>query len=355
MIKQAKYLLLSMMIILLSAGLTGCGDLVEIQDRDFVLAIGVSAVNQHYQITYALPNLSEVTEQAGAGDQSNLIRTYEGKSLPEIDQRYNTNSENRLDYRHLQVIIFDQSIVSDAVMMKDLLNQINDNYNISHNVLVYYYADNTKDLMSVESVSGSIGEHLKKLNSNNHISDIEPAKIGALIDCMTNNRTLFIPTLYNRDHSIAVNGGIFFQNNQLRKEISQQNSEYYYITMGKNNDFLIRPSEEYLIQLKQVKSKLTYDLTAEGPLVKIQVEGSAVPMPRDIEEAYCPIAQLNEFIRHNIQLELDEFIKKNQIDYLNLYEKSSYKDRQIWLRYQNRPQDFINDLKTEISVDIRYQ
>lgn len=342
-------------LILLPLFLTGCGDMVEIQDRDFVLAIGVSYVGHQYQVTYALPNLGQITEQSSAGDQSSLIRTYEGNSLPEIDQRYNFNSENRLDYRHLQVIIFDQSICSNQQAMKDLLIQINDNYNISHNVLVYFYPEEAKDLMSIEGVNGSIGEHLKKLNNNNRINGTEPAKIGSLIDGIYNDRTLFIPTLYNRDNSIAINGGLFFQNNRSIKQVSQQDSDFYYITLGKNNDYLLRLSENQLIQLKQLKAKVSFQKTADKPYILFKISGTAISLPRNSGAPTLTKQQLNEFIRHKIELELSDFFKGEQIDYLNLYEKSSYKNRSIWVDYENRHADFINDTITEVIVDIHYE
>ncbi|MGL5435450.1 MAG: hypothetical protein ACRDBO_08655 [Lachnospiraceae bacterium] len=345
------YILLS--ILLCSLLLTGCGDLVEIQDRDFVLALGISYDSGQYQVTYSLPDLAATTEQIKPTDKDSQLRTYRGTSLREIDQSYNFNSEKRLDYRHLQVIILDSSICSRQQVMKDLLVQINDYYDISHNVLIYFYEADVRQLMGTEGVNGSIGEHLKKLNNNNSISGLDPAKIGTLIDCMENERTLFIPALHNRDNSIAVDGGIFFRENQMLLPVAQIDSEIYYITLGKSNDYLMRLSPSRLFQIKEIKTKTSFELTSEGPVISLKVTGSAKSLPgTSSENSSGSVEETNAYIKEKIEMQIAGFMKRDHIDYLNLYEKSSYQSRQTWLRYKDRLTDFINEASISVTVDI---
>lgn len=335
--------------------LTGCGDLVEIQERDFVMALGVSFQDGQYQVTYGLPDLGVVTEQSTSADKSSLTRTYTGKSLFEIDQMYNFHSESRLDYRHLQVIILDTAICGNAEAMRQLLTQINDNYDISHNVLVYYYDSDVTELMLMDGVNGSIGEHLKKLNNNNHINGMEPSKIGSLVDCIYNQRTLFIPSLTYRDDSVAVEGGILYSENRMLKKLSQPEGEIYYITMGKSNDYLLRPSENELIQLKNIASKIKYEQTKQGPLVKLTITGTAKSLPESIGRHDIPAQSVNAYVRDLIIGQWEMLAKRDSIDYLNLYEKSSYKSRPIWIQYQNRPEEFIRDVGIDVVVDIHFE
>lgn len=340
---------------LFSLLLTGCGDLVEIQERDFVLALGVSYKYGQYQVSYSLPDLAKVTEQSKESDSNGLIHTYQGRSLPEIEQSYNYNSQNRLDYRHLEVIILDESICSDQSAMKKLLIDLNDNYDISNNVLVYYYDSDVEEVIGIDDGGGSIGEQLKKLSKNNEKNKMKPAKIGNLIDCLANERTLFIPELEIRNESIAVDGGIFFSENHMVKRINQSDCVFYFISLGQGNDSLIRLSPEHLIQLKDVKAKTKYTLTDEGPAIRLMISGAARSLPRLTARGAYPEEMMNQHIQEEIERFLDENMKKEQIDYLNFYDKSSYKNRQIWLKYEDRKADFIEDLRVEVFVDIEYQ
>lgn len=346
--------LLSFSILLIPFLMTGCGDLVEIDDRDFVLALGISYEDEIYQVTYSLPDLGKLTDQP-VSDTEKLLRTYEGGSIKEIEQQYNANSENRLDYRHLQIIILDDSICRNKQAMKNLLTQINDNYDISHNVLVYYYEYGVKELMDMEDDSGSIGEHLKKLNSNNYVNGMESAKIGTLINCITNERILFIPALLKKENSIAVNGGIFFRENQLVRQISQIESEYYFISLGKGSDYLLRISPEHMIQLKEIQTKTSYSLVNGVPNIGIKITGSANIIPGDITVDTKLKQTFNQYIQSHIILELNEFMKGDKIDYLNLYENSSYKHKEIWLRYGGNGEEFIKDTVVNVTVDIQYE
>jgi len=332
----------------------GCGDLVEIQDRDFVLALGISYEKEQYQVTFSLPDLEEITDQS-ASEEGNLLRTYAGRSLPEIEQYYNANSENRLDYRHLQAIILDASVCTDAKVMQELLEQIDDNYDISHNVLVYFYEGGVKDLMGNKGVNGSIGGHLKKLAANNYVSGVESAKIGELINCISNDRILFIPALLEEEESVAVSGGIFFRENQLVKRITLEESEFYFITLGKGSDYLIRFSPDNLIQLKEVKARYSYELTEQGMIVSIKVTGLGRRLPANQEVGQEFMESCDRYIREQIELEVVEFMKNGGLDYLNLYEKSSYHNRQIWLIYQERLADFLEDADVRIEVDIGFE
>jgi len=340
---------------LFSLLLTGCGDLVEIQGRDFVLALGVSYENGQYQVTYSLPDLAKVTEQSKESDSNGLIRTYEGNSLPEIEQTYNLNSENRLDYRHLQAIIMDDSICQNQEAMKKLLIDLNDNYDISNNVLVYYYNSAVEDIIELGGGSGSVGEHLKKLSRNNEKNEMEPAKIGTLIDCLANERTLFIPALVIRDDSIAIDGGIFFFENHLVKQIDQLDCVYYFISLGQGSDTLVRLSPDHLIRLKDIKAKTTYTLTEDGPAVHLAVSGAASTLPQLTAERAYPVDQMNQHIAEELIRFMDENIKAEKLDCLNLYEKSSYKSRQMWLAYKGKHADFIADLRLSVSVEIEYR
>lgn len=337
---------------------TGCGNLVEIQERDFVLALGISYDEEDYRFTFCLPNLATVTGQSYPADNSSLLRTYSGKSIREIEQIYNSNSEKRLDYRHLQVIVLDSSICSAPAAMKDLLIQINDYYDISHNVLVYFYASDVSKLLAVEGVNGSIGEHLNKMNKNNTGGRRKPANIGTLIDCMENERTLFIPALTSRENSIAGDGGIFFRENQLQRPVTQPESELYYIAAGQSDDYLIRTAAGHLVQIGEVKSKTGYELTDQGPVVSLHITGSARILP-GTGAAAANITDIrdgtNNDIKNKIETELNEVMKQDGIDCLNLYDQSSYKSRKTWLRYQNRPGEFINDLRLLVTVELSYQ
>lgn len=351
-----KTALLSLLLMVFALTLSGCGDLVEIQDRDFVLALGISHTGDTYRVTYCLPDLAAVTEQSRTQGQSSLLRTYSGKSLREIDESYNFNSENRLDYRHLQVMVLDSSVCSSPAAMKDLLIQINDYYDISHNVLVFFYESDVRELLDTKGVNGSIGEHLKKLNKNNTVSGLEPAKIGTLIDCMENERTLFIPALTSRDHSVAAEGGIFFRENRMLRPVSRPESDFYHIAAGKGSGFLIRTDSGLLIRIKEVKTRIRYELADRGPDISLEITGAARIHPADGSESNFSVRdEANSYMKHCIETELDGFMKRDQIDCLNLYEQSSYQSRATWIRYQNRLTDFISDSRVAVSVDFSYE
>lgn len=347
---RLKFLLVSL--ILLSAfGLTGCADMVEIQERDFVMALGI-AWQDEYQFTFALPNLDAVTGQSANSDQDSLVRTIQGAAFPEIEENYNRNSKNRLDLRHLQAIVFDASICTRPTKMAEILEAINDNYELSHNVLVFYCLGNTKDLIGMEgNPDSSIGDYLRKMNKNNQRGGVAKVTIGQLITGQENNSTIAIPVINQGESSVFLDGLVLFQNNQTVRYLNQPESDLYHVMKGEGNGYLYHLSEGTVIKVNTVNDKLLYENREEGPYVKLTLQGTGLVMPKSRGDSPSLAREFNQLLAVRIEESVMPILREEHLDFLNLYEKSSYKQRDIWRRYQAELKKFTDDLTMEIVVD----
>lgn len=331
--------------------LTGCADMVEIQERDFVMALGIS-YDDNYKITFALPNLDAITGQSTDGESDNFIRTFHGTSFPEIEETYNQNSKNRLDLRHLEAIVFDDSILKKPDKMKKILSFMNDNYELSHNVLVFYYPDDVKKLMKMEgALGGSIGDYLLKLNKNTQKRGIQNVTIGHLITAEESNNIIAIPALNHDDKTIYLDGSALFQNDQVLQKLNQEESELLHIMRGEGNDYLFHLPDQTVVRLNRVKSKLKYQLIQNQTFIQLTIKGTGEAIP-DSHSAYPLLAnKLNASIKELIETHMMPIILNKKVDFLNLYEKSSYKQPDIWLRYEKNPEAFLKNLTLDVSVN----
>lgn len=351
-ISTLKFKFLFISLILLSAfGLTGCVDMVEIQERDFVMAMGI-AWQDDYQFTFALPNLDAVTGQSTNSDQDSLVRTIHGAAFPEIEENYNRSSKNRLDLRHLQAIVFDTSLCTNPTKMAEILESMNDNYELSHNVLVFYCLGNTKDLIGMEgNLDSSIGDYLRKMNKNNQRSGVDKVTIGQLITCQENNSTIAIPVIDQSESSVFLDGIVLFQNNQTVRYLNQQESDLYHLVKGEGSGYLFHLSGDTVIKLNTVHDKLQYENRAEGPYVKLTLQGAGQVMPKSHVDSPSLAQEFNQLLASRIEESVMPILREEHLDFFNLYEKSSYKKRDIWLRYQADQRKFTDDLTLEIVVD----
>ncbi len=338
-------------IFLFSLSLIGCSDMVEIQNRDFVLALGISYTDD-YNITYALPDLDAITGQSNEAAKGRLLRNFSAKTLPEIEVLYNLDSEKRLDYRHLKAIVLDGSMFLNQDKLNEFLRYIDNQYTLSRNVLIFYYPEGTNDFMGAnDKLGGSIGEYLSNLNKNN-TSAIETATLGSIMNCMQHTRALFIPVLKEEENSISLNGGVLFYKDSELKFISEEQRKIISILQGGGTDYIFRIGDD-VIRLKDVKCKTKYDYANSIPSIQFNITGTSENVQSDSSKDVALSNDLTIYLESLIKEELNTLLKQDHIDFLNLYETSSYKNRDIWVNYEGKMNQFIDDLQIGLNIEIK--
>lgn len=336
---------------ILSFTLTGCTDMVEIQDRDFVLALGIS-YSDRYQVTYALPNLDSVTGQTKAEETGKFVRTFEGNSLPEIEELYDLNSEKALDYRHLEAIILDVSMFSHEDKLQSFLKYIDENYTISRNVLIYFSKNDVENLITSNGIlGGSIGDYLRKLDKNN-INKEEAITLGDLMNSLDDSRTMVIPVIQEEHDSVSLEGAILYQNDKEIHYLTEEERKLYQILQGKGTDYIFNINGT-AVRLKKIESKKVYEYQDEKPDIAVKVKAELETLQYSSTGEQQTIASMNQvFVDKMINL-INIHVKQEKYDLLNLYEVSSYKKPEIWKDYENRMDSFIDDVEIYVNLLIR--
>lgn len=162
--KKKKALLL--MTIILAGTLLGCENYVELENRDFVMAIGVDqGENAAYCFTYAFPDLAELTGNGG-GEKAKPL-TIEAESLDDAEEEYNRMSEKRLDYGQVKVIVWGDALLADKQEVSMLIEEMFHKQELSRTVLMCRSYQSAEELIKIdEKINGSIGIYLEELFKN---------------------------------------------------------------------------------------------------------------------------------------------------------------------------------------------
>lgn len=160
-----------MMVIILSGSLFGCENYVELENRDFVMAIGVDqGENTLYRFTYTFPDLAELTGNGG-GEKENPL-TIEAKSLEDAENQYNLMSEKRLDYGQVKVIVLGDTLSTDEQELTLLIKEMLHKQELSRTLLMCRSHKSAEALMQMdEKIDGSVGIYLEELFKN-HQSEV---------------------------------------------------------------------------------------------------------------------------------------------------------------------------------------
>lgn len=148
-------------------GLSGCGDLVEIEDRNFVMCLGIDTGPDGLEVSLGFPDLKALT---GDGDNIHYPAvTLSGDSMEDVEAAYRAGSNKRLDYGQLQMIVFGRKMMKDSAQMREVLEYIREQPAFTRTVLVCMADDRAGDIVALdESVNGSIGFYLRQMFDNNY-------------------------------------------------------------------------------------------------------------------------------------------------------------------------------------------
>lgn len=328
--------------------------MTQIEDRDFILAMGISFDNGKYKVTYARPDLSALTGQP-VGKNEKFVMTYSGVTISDIEEDYARNSDKRLDLRHLKVIVLDSSIVKNKVKLNELLGFIENKYEISRNTMVFYTKDQADKLLEVNTIGGNIGENVEQLYENNpQNSDAKKVTIGDLINGQYQvKKVVLIPILEIKEERIWLSGAGIFSENEYVDSLDETQLTYVHMMngMGKGRDIVIENSQ--VIKIKGIKSKFTYAMKDKKPYIVIRITGEGTELQSNTSGDSRKI--FNTHVSEAILYLNQNFTKEKNIDILNLYRKTAYKDRNLWEKYQGKSEQFIEDLSMDVLVDFTLQ
>ena len=94
--------------------LTGSGcAAVEPEKRAYPLALGAGVSENGFVLKYAMPDMSTATGQEKPDEDPISVLTLSGRDFQEIEAVYNRSQEKFLDLGHLQVVILDESMMTE--------------------------------------------------------------------------------------------------------------------------------------------------------------------------------------------------------------------------------------------------
>lgn len=335
--------------------LNGCQGMTQIEDKDFVLAVGVGYTMEKYQITFAKPNLGELTGQP-VGENEKFVVTYQGAGISNIEEDYARNSSKRLDLSHLKTIILDYSIIGNKEKLDELLRYIGDDNEISRNTLVFYTDEEANSMLELdENKRGNIGDNIEKMYDNNpYNSDTRKVTIGDMINGLyQSGKVHVIPRLETNEDLIWISGaGLFFEN-EFVEFVNEDDLTYINLMNGIGKGRTVELEDGGNVKIKEIKSKYNFSVKDKKPNVKIHITGKGKTQQKGIADDTNRI--LNNSLKNRMTPLFEELVNEKKVDYMNLYRKLSYKDRSLWNQYENNQEQLLSHLTMDLIVEFELE
>ena len=154
-------------ILCLIGGLTGCENYVELENRAFVMALGVDLGEEEtYRFTYTFPDLEALTGNGSSVRYPPV--SLEADSLQKSEDKYDSMSGKSLDYGQVKVIVLGRGVAADREKLKTLLTEMRNNPEFARTMLVCESMTSGEEILGLdEEVAGSIGIYMEEMFENN--------------------------------------------------------------------------------------------------------------------------------------------------------------------------------------------
>ena len=142
----------SSLIIIFVAGtffLTGCWDRVEIENRAFVVAIGIDNKDGEYAVSLTVPLLQKDSEEEKEGEP-HRIKTATGQTVTEALKKLDAKTDKTLYYGQAKLLILGNDLLSNADMTSSVINAMKNKSDIDLRINVLAAEGSAKDILEAK-------------------------------------------------------------------------------------------------------------------------------------------------------------------------------------------------------------
>lgn len=238
--KKKIVLLLTIMITI--STLTGCWDAIEVDDRAYVMSLGVDKYEapsgeersqedgegnkisadipeenprNRYAYTYLIPNVEFLI---GESDRANILYNSVGENLYAVSRILTTRLNKQLFFGHMKVIVIGEDVARDPQLLRETLDVIERDQFISRRINIAIAPGKARDVLEVEpSANPMTGQFIAELFQNKDRSPRSGSgEIGEVLENFHRWGNAVIPRVIPGEEDIKVAGSAVFKNYQLQ-------------------------------------------------------------------------------------------------------------------------------------------
>lgn len=326
--------------------LTGCAKGVELEDREFVLTLGVEYNSEKIQFYY---DTSDLGTKSGEGGQS--VVKLEVDNFHELRSAYGQQSDKYLDCNHLKSIIIGKNLASNPEKLIQLLEYIEENELFAKNVRLFFAEDIESIFKLCEGMDTVLGQYLDNMYVDSHAYvEGQSCTLGALMAHSHNNKeALLVPALQVQEGKPMIGAYALVQSGRWLEQLSYHEGNLIFLGNGVNvriepvsgnsygMEFTKADTEIVFENEKVLKAKVTIHM--KGEVISATVKNEKTK--RELEKA-C-----NKKLEEELKMLLAEY---HELDLLHLYRALGSHDRELYIKYEDKREEFMKDLVMEIEV-----
>lgn len=338
--RKLKIVILWVLILLM---LTGCWDKIEIEDRAFVMAIGIdlSSSNKRYVVTFQFPNAAQITKGTSGGgggsEKPSFAVSEVADTIFSASRHISTRIDKALYLGHTQAIIFGKDVVENKDKFQQVLDSLDRSYELSRKVYLLVTPQKAQDILlkkyEMEPNTGAyIRDIFKHYNRTSRFPTIDYNKITKSL--RETNGNAIIPKIIAGKDEIKIAGSAIIKNYKLAGWMEDDENMGYMLLTGlvKGGDVAVStPGDEERIEIpfnisnvirrravKEENGKIIYRviLEVEGDITEYTFEKHGEMMKGDLLNVIE--RKTSDEIKKMTQKAINRFQKELKVDMLGI-------------------------------------
>lgn len=349
--------------------LTGCWDKVEINDRAYVISLGLDDVGEKIQATYTIPNLPVLTGIGGGGEDTKFIKVTQANTLFEANKEFGKRSNSKINFDHAKVVIFGKEFLLDPNNLKKALDHFDRNPEYSKTLLMLSTKKTAKEFLeAVPNGEETTGLYLSQVFINNSEDTIRANVIelgDLIIKLLETDGNGILPNILFEDGEVILDGLAVLKDYKLEGFISNEDVVSYSWTHGKGRDTVVMVEIEGVkipYEISSLKTKMAFELAQNGILhidITLETEGDLTEFILEDENKMFDsnyVKYIEYEIANKMESQIRKFVKETQeeygVDIIGAFNNLKLNEKKIWEQTKDNWEDYFKTAEVTVNSKV---
>ncbi|MBW4828392.1 MAG: Ger(x)C family spore germination protein [Clostridiaceae bacterium] len=364
-----KYLII--IIALMAVFLTGCWDVMEINERIFVTAVGVDLnedpnIENDYLITYVYPNIASI-KKGESQKEAKFMKSTVAKTPFDGSRQLTTRLDKPLFFRHMKVIVIGEELLKEPDKIKEFFDGLGRDPRINRKVEIVVAQGKAKDVLSTKTEQELVvGGYLNSMLRNKKVASRFTAQTFSDImkDLQVSNVSMAPRTVPKKDE-FKLSGAAIIKDYKLIGWLGEYENSLVALAKGNLTSDIIDTYYKdtvvsYVISNGMCKKDVYLDneninvdinIFTEGYLQEYKYEGDTNAFNQEF------LKTVEKRVKNKIEKDLEKIIgelqNKYNADILCIGEHISKFEPDLWKKVEGDWDEIFPTLNINVHADVK--
>ena len=271
--------------VLLFALLSFNWDRTEMENRAFVVAIGIDAGNsgERFEVSMSIADVAAMEGEGGAEDVA-ILRVAAGQSLACAMGQINAKISDTVYYGHTKAIVLGESILTDEGLLREVVDTLSRKNDINIKCIVMTADGHAKDILEAKPREQSLlGVYLSGFYNSHNVNtaaSVVKLDLEGLTDNLRDTACAVIPKVAIEDEEVVISGVAVLKDFTLAGYIPDEGMAGFLWLMENAAGAQVAVNDAagapITLLVQQSKSKFSFAAAGDHLLctIKLRAEGS---------------------------------------------------------------------------------